>query len=402
MAIQNENAYAADHGLRALALFLRFHGVDAKPDQIRDRYGDGGAIGIRAMLRCARELGLKVGARKAHWNRLSSVRLPGIASLHDGGFLLLAKADDNGAVVLHPHSSGPKRITRAELEAIWDGRLILAGSQNVAQRALHTLAGMGMRGRDLLRRARDTVMRPRFADRRDTAAEATSTASESDDDSGLIALAILLRCHGIAADPDQIRHRMGAARVGVTEVLRCAKDFGLKAQAQRTKWNRLAVTPLPGIAVLRDGGFLILGKVVDDKLLVQRPSSPQPITMTQADLEAIWDGDIILMTRRAPLTDLSRRFDISWFLGAVHKYRHLLSEVLVASFFLQVFALLSPLFFQVIIDKVLVHRSMSTLDVLVTGLVALTVFETVLGTLRVYLFAHTTNRIDVELGARLF
>ncbi|TIX10182.1 MAG: type I secretion system permease/ATPase, partial [Mesorhizobium sp.] len=187
-------------------------------------------------------------------------------------------ADDNGAVVLHPHSSGPKRITRAELEAIWDGRLILAGSQNVAQRALHTLAGMGMRGRDLLRRARDTVMRPRFADRRDTAAEATSTASESDDDSGLIALAILLRCHGIAADPDQIRHRMGAARVGVTEVLRCAKDFGLKAQAQRTKWNRLAVTPLPGIAVLRDGGFLILGKVVDDKLLVQRPSSPQPIT----------------------------------------------------------------------------------------------------------------------------
>src|SRR5689334_7182182 len=103
------------------------------------------------------------------------------------------------------------------------------------------------------------------------------------------------------------------------------------------------------------------------------------------------------MTRRAALTDLSRRFDIGWFLGAVHRYRHLLSEVLIASFFLHVFALLSPLFFQVIIDKVLVHRSMSTLDVLVTGLVALTVFETVLGTLRVYLFAHTTNRIDVEL-----
>ncbi|TGU54190.1 cysteine peptidase family C39 domain-containing protein, partial [Mesorhizobium sp. M2D.F.Ca.ET.148.01.1.1] len=101
---------------------------------------------------------------------------------------------------------------------------------------------------------------------------------------------------------------------------------------------------------LRDGGYLILGKVVDDKLLVQRPSSPQPITMTQAEFEAIWDGGIILMTRRAALTDLSRRFDIGWFLGAVHKYRYLLSEVLVASFFLQVFALLSPLFFQVIID----------------------------------------------------
>ena len=76
--------------------------------------------------------------------------------------------------------------------------------------------------------------------------------------------------------------------------------------------------------------------------------------------------------------------------------------MLIASFFLQLFALVSPLFFQVVIDKVLVHRSLSTLDVLVIGLLAISVFETVLGILRTYLFAHTTNRIDVELGARLF
>ena len=100
--------------------------------------------------------------------------------------------------------------------------------------------------------------------------------------------------------------------------------------------------------------------------------------------------------------ELTRRFDITWFLGAIHKYRHLLSEVLVASFFLQLFALISPLFFQIIIDKVLVSRTLSTLDVLVVGLVAISFFETVLGILRTYLFAHTTNRIDVELGARLF
>src|SRR5205807_4239129 len=91
-----------------------------------------------------------------------------------------------------------------------------------------------------------------------------------------------------------------------------------------------------------------------------------------------------------------------WFLGAIHKYRRMLGEVLVASFFLQVFALISPLFFQVVIDKVLVHRSMSTLDVLIVGLIAVALFETILGILRTYLFAHTTNRIDLELGARLF
>ena len=86
----------------------------------------------------------------------------------------------------------------------------------------------------------------------------------------------------------------------------------------------------------------------------------------------------------------------------MHKYRGLLSEVLLASFFIQLFALISPLFFQVVIDKVLVHRSMGTLDVLVVGLVAIALFETMLGILRTYLFSHTTNRIDVELGARLF
>src|SRR5215510_6237525 len=115
--------------------------------------------------------------------------------------------------------------------------------------------------------------------------------------------------------------------------------------------------------------------------------------MRRAELIAVWDGDLILMTRRAGLSDITRRFDISWLLGAIHKYRHLLSEVLVASFFLQLFALVSPLFFQVVIDKVLVHRALSTLDVLVVGLVAISIFETVLGILRTYLFAHTTNRI---------
>ena len=124
--------------------------------------------------------------------------------------------------------------------------------------------------------------------------------------------------------------------------------------------------------------------------------------MTQAELLALWDGELILMARRAGLSDMTRRFDITWFMGAIHKYRHLLGEVLVASFFLQMFALVSPLFFQVVIDKVLVHRSLSTLDVLIIGLLAISIFETVLGILRTYLFAHTTNRIDVELGARLF
>jgi len=231
---------------------------------------------------------------------------------------------------------------------------------------------------------------------------APDPVQQTPSDPGLIVLVALLQFHGIGADAEQLRHRFGTNVIGVPEILRCARDLGLKARAYRSKWKRLATTPLPGIAVLRDGSFLLLGKAGEDKIIVQFPAEARPRMMTQGELEAIWDGELILMTRRAGLLDLSRRFDISWFVGAIHRYRHALGRVLVASFFLQLFALISPMFFQVVIDKVLVHRSLSTLDVLVFGLVTISAFETVLGLLRTYVFSHTTNRIDVELGARLF
>jgi subfamily B ATP-binding cassette protein HlyB/CyaB len=230
----------------------------------------------------------------------------------------------------------------------------------------------------------------------------TESLEQSGPDTGLGALVMLLRFQGVGADAEQIRHRFGGMRVGVTEMLRCAKELNLKARAFATTWKRLADTPLPGIGVLKDGSFLVIGRVGDGKIMVQSPQSPRPAVMSQAEFEAVWAGRVVLMTRRTPLGDLSRRFDITWFVGAIHKYRGLLFEVLVASFFLQIFALVTPLFFQVIIDKVLVHHGISTLQLLIFGMVTISIFEAVLGTLRTYLFSHTTNRIDVELGARLF
>src|SRR5258708_22632288 len=157
---------------------------------------------------------------------------------------------------------------------------------------------------------------------------------------------MMLRFQGLGVDPEQIRHQRGGAPIGLPEMLRCAKSFGLKARVSTTNWARRASMPMPALAALRDGGFLLLGKAGEDKIIVLEPGRPRPIVMAQAELEAVWDGQLVLMTKRAALTDLSRRFDITWFLGAVHKYRRLLSEVLVASFFLQLFSFVSPLFFQ--------------------------------------------------------
>lgn len=220
-------------------------------------------------------------------------------------------------------------------------------------------------------------------------------------DTGLDSLILLLRIQGIAADPRQIAHQYGNS-IRIDEMLRCAKDLKLKARVIDSAWVRLAKTALPVIAERRDGSFFILGKASEEAVLIQDPSQNRPQSLTRAEFEAEWSGRLILMTRRATLGDLARKFNITWFLQAMHKYRHLLVEVLVASFFLQLFALVTPLFFQVIIDKVLVHRGLTTLDVLVIGLIVVSVFESVLSALRTYVFSHTTNRIDVELGARLF
>jgi ATP-binding cassette, subfamily B, bacterial HlyB/CyaB len=144
------------------------------------------------------------------------------------------------------------------------------------------------------------------------------TDNAGSNDPGLAILVMLLRFHGVSADPQQLRHQFGQEKVSIAEMLRCAKEFGLKARSYRTTWERLATTPLPGIAVLRDASFLLIAKVHEDQVLVQAPLSPRPSLMTRAQLEAIWAGQLVLMARRVGLVDLSRRFDITWFLGAIH------------------------------------------------------------------------------------
>ena len=221
-------------------------------------------------------------------------------------------------------------------------------------------------------------------------------------DGGAVALTLLLQVLGLPADAAEILHAAGAKRLNEADILRAARRFPVKTRAVASTGARMARAPLPALAALKDGGWLVVGKVADDKVLIQDPREATPRMLTLAQFDAVWNGRLILMARRAGLNDPHTRFGIPWFVDAVKKYRAPLTEVLIGSFFLQVFGLLTPLFFQVVIDKVLVHRGLSTLEVLAAGLLALSVFEVVLGGLRTYIFAHTSNRIDVELGARLF
>src|SRR5262249_36227989 len=121
-------------------------------------------------------------------------------------------------------------------------------------------------------------------------------------DPGLSTLVTVLRLQGIGADAAQLRHHLGHHTVGVPEMIRCARDLGLKARAYKTSWARLASAPMPSIAVLHDGGFVVLGKVGGDRAIVQSPQSPRPSLMTRAELEAGGDGALAVLSRpRSPV-----------------------------------------------------------------------------------------------------
>ena len=230
-----------------------------------------------------------------------------------------------------------------------------------------------------------------------------SVAAPHEEPTGAAALALIVRMLGLPADPEKIRHESGlTGEFGETEILRAARRFEIKAKAIASSTRRLAATPMPALASTRDGRWFLIGRVGDDSVLILAPPKVQPELVPRADFDAMWSGRLILITRRAGLRDLAGRFGIGWFVQAIGKYRKPLSEVLLASLFLQVFGLLTPLFFQVVVDKVLVHRGLSTLEVLAVGLGLLSLFEVTLGGIRSWLFAHTANRIDVELAARLF
>lgn len=215
---------------------------------------------------------------------------------------------------------------------------------------------------------------------------------------------MIARLHGLTLDAGQIQHQYGTKRRPLTaeELLAAASSLGLRSRRIKTALERLDRTPLPAVAVDNDGGFFLLARVEGEQALIHDPLTGGTAAISTDALRARWSGELLLFTSRASVLGELGRFDFSWFIPALVKYRRIFAEVLVVSLALQFFALVTPLFFQVVMDKVLVHRGFTTLDVIGVGLLVVSVFEVVLTGLRTYVFAHTTSRIDVELGARLF
>ena len=224
------------------------------------------------------------------------------------------------------------------------------------------------------------------------------------EDPGLAGLVLIARFHSIATDASQLRHAAGIKSEAFDdrELLLTARSLGLKARKVKVSAERLSKTPFPALALDHEGRHFILAGCNADKALIVEAGRTSPTATTPAEVMARCEGQLLLFASRASLAGELARFDFSWFIPAVVKYRRLLLEVLLVSAVLQLFGLVSPLMFQVVMDKVLANRAFNTLNVVCIALFVSSTFEILLTGLRNYVFAHTANRIDVELGARLF
>lgn len=236
----------------------------------------------------------------------------------------------------------------------------------------------------------------------DAFGETAPLGEHVDPETGPQALALLLAVHQTAVDPTHLRHEIGhSAPFSATDMVRSARRVrGVQAKRVTVQPGRLSRQPLPVLANGPKGWFLI-GRLMDDGVLIQRPGQPVE-KLDRAGLDAIWSGEIVLLTTRESAAAQARRFNLAWFIPQIVRYRKLIGEVLLITLVLNLLGLAAPLLFQNVIDKVLSHNSTTTLYVLCGAFVAVALWETMLGWIRSRLYAQTSQKIDVELGARLF
>ncbi|HEY9644724.1 MAG TPA: peptidase domain-containing ABC transporter, partial [Chroococcidiopsis sp.] len=178
-----------------------------------------------------------------------------------------------------------------------------------------------------------------------------------------------------------------------------AEFVGLNAQLILIPSTALGRLEAPALMRWQDQTVLLYE--VNERELVLAVPDMGIVRRKPADVAETWgeQGEVLLLkpTNQTP----KKRFGLNWFLPSIRKHRRVLIEVLIASFFVQLFALANPLMIQVIIDKVIVQNSVDTLQVLGVFLLVLSIFEAVLTSLRTYLFVDTTNRIDMALGSQI-
>lgn len=232
---------------------------------------------------------------------------------------------------------------------------------------------------------------------------------------GIQCLTAIAQHHGLHVNPERLisEYAVGEAEPGPLVMLRMAGDIGLKAKAQPLSWEGLLAQTgvFPLIAYTRSGSMVIVvgvvppsGPAVGHRIAMLDPSAAQAVVQLQSaeQFQAVWSGEVIFLKREHKITDPDQKFGFSWFIPEIWKQKEAFRDILIAAIAMQFLALASPVFFQLVIDKVLTHQSETTLWVLAVGIVFAISFDAIFGYLRQMLTLAATNKIDMRLTRRTF
>jgi ATP-binding cassette subfamily B protein len=245
----------------------------------------------------------------------------------------------------------------------------------------------------------------------------TLDADDKAKHTALQCVALLARHHGIDVSADRLIHDYSLANETPTlrRILRICKDSGIKARHARMTWKQLCKLGegFPVMAKLSNGNYVILvgmrktedetGEEVEQIAAFDPLASQQGfIYLTREKFEASWKGEVILAKRTFSMLDADQPFSLKWFIPEIMRQGYSFVHVGVAAVFIHLIALVVPLYFQIVIDKVLVNSALQTLQVLTVGICIALIFDATLGYLRSYLLLHATSKIDIRVATRTF
>jgi len=223
-------------------------------------------------------------------------------------------------------------------------------------------------------------------------------------DSGLSCFMIVMKFHGIPVTKEQAENLSvldPGKKISEIEIISSAKALKMKAKLFRLDVWKLKNVKAPIIARNKNDEFFIIAKSNEDKFMILSADKNQPEVKTRTELAEMCTGSAIIINKKG-ITDKEAVFSFKWFIPTILKFKKEFIQVLLAVFTVQILGILTPVMTQVVVDKVLVHNSMSTLNVLTIGIAIVYIYELILGLAKNYVFTHTTNRIDVMLSFRLF
>ncbi len=364
--------------ISCIAWIAQRHGRDFTAKELMETHGfvDGSP---REVLRVANNAGFDAAQSNASFEELGEIGqpLPAIARLHNGNFVVMVEVrvgkDSDGSPtgqisIFDPLADSAEclLIEREKFEQSWSGEtFFITNSKHTA----------------------------------------------------LKCLALVARHHGVECSADRLIHDYSLATEEPTlrRVLRIAKDTGLKSRHSRLTWKQLSKLDqaFPCMARLTNGNFVIMVGLrqseseegqAQEQIAVFDPSVAKKdfSFYTREQFEDIWRGEVILTKKSFSMLDSNQPFSLKWFIPEIIKQRTAFTDVAVAALFIHLIALVVPLFFQIVIDKVLVNSALETLRVLTIGICIALAFDAILGYMRSYLLLHATSKIDIRVATRTF